>query len=222
MQFLLKTLLLALVTYFASTATAGVVPVAGGYQVSYEINLGSGTSNGGVIQDTFIIEWNANNDFNIDYAYTIAAKGKTSISHTINFEPTTALLIGYGLGIPGIGDEKDHLFTFMNATFARQVIGLKWSQAFPGVPPTPRIGHNAMINLLRDAATGNTSALDTLKFFVESEGYQAGFDPTGNFSGIEWTIGAPIGIPTLSIYGLGITVFGLLMLASRRITRALS
>ena len=105
----------------------------GGYKVDYDINLRVGSSNGETIQDTFIIEWNDNNDFNIDYAYTIAGKGKTSISHVIGFEPTAALLMGYGLGVPNVGDEKDHIFTATNSSFTSQVTGLKWSEAFPGV-----------------------------------------------------------------------------------------
>lgn len=210
MNYLLKTLVLLFIACLASTVTAGVTPASGGYEVSYDIDLRVGSSNGGDIQDTFIIEWNEGSEFNIDYAYTIAGKGKSSISHIISFEPTAALLIGYGLGVPGVGDEKDHLFTLTNSSFAKQATGLKWSQAFPGVPPEPRIGHNAMINLLKDAAAGDSASLDTLKYFVESEGYQAGFDPTGNFRVMEWTVGEPIDrleptpVPTMSVWGLGI------------------
>ena len=206
MKYLLRTLIFLFITYFTSTVSAGVTSVSGGYKVDYDIDLRIGSSNGGDIQDTFIIEWNESNDFNIDYAYTIAGKGKTRISHVISFEPTAALLIGYGLAVPGVGDEKDHVFTLTNSSFAQQVTGLKWSLAFPGVPPEPRIGHSAMINLLKDAATGDSASLDALKSFVVNEGYQAGFDPAGNFRVMEWSVGQPIdvlaSIPTLSFWGL--------------------
>lgn len=210
MKYFLRTLFFGFITCLASTAAASVTPVIGGYEVTYDINLLIGSSNGGDIQDAFIIEWNESNEFNIDYPYTIAGKGKTSISHTLDFKPTAALLIGYGLGIPNVGDEKDHVFTLTNSSFAEQVTGLKWSQAFPGIPPEPRIGHNAMITLLKDAATGNTLSLDTLKKFIVSEGYQAGFDPAENFRVLEWSVGGPIDrldptpVPAISVWGLGI------------------
>jgi hypothetical protein len=172
-------------------ADADVTPVPGGYEVSYQIDL-RGTSNGLDILDTFICEWNENGDFSVDYPYTINNRGRTLINHTIGFKPTAALLMGYGLGIPGIGDEKDHMFTVISSGFANSVIGKKWSQAFPGVPPDPRIGHNAMINLLKNAAAGNASALNQLTEFVKKEGYKAGFDPIGSFRVFEWTIGLPI------------------------------
>ncbi len=187
-------------------ADADVTPVPGGYEVSYQIDLSVGTSNDLDILDTFIFEWNENGDFSVDYPYTINNRGRTLINHTIGFKPTAALLMGYGLGIPGIGDEKDHMFTVISSGFANSVIGQKWSQAFPGVPPDPRIGHNAMINLLKNAAAGNASALNQLTEFVKKEGYKAGFDPIGSYRVFEWTTGGPIDflyqVPALSGYGI--------------------
>jgi hypothetical protein len=179
-----------LIALLAVNANADTVP--GGYEVSYQIDLSVGTSNGLDILDTFIFEWNENGDFSVDYPYTINNRGRTLINHTIGFEPTSALLMGYGLGVPGIGDEKDHMFTVISSEFADSVIGLKWSQAFPGVPPDPRIGHNAMINLLKNAAAGDASALNQLTEFVKKEGYRAGFDPLGSYRVFEWTTGWPI------------------------------
>lgn len=181
-----------LIALLAVNANADITPVPGGYEVSYQIDLSVGTSNGLDILDTFIFEWNENGDFSVDYPYTINNRGRTLINHTIGFEPTSALLMGYGLGVPGIGDEKDHMFTVISSEFADSVIGLKWSQAFPGVPPDPRIGHNAMINLLKNAAAGDASALNQLTEFVKKEGYRAGFDPLGSYRVFEWTTGWPI------------------------------
>ena len=157
-------------------AKASVISVADGYQVSYGINMNPGSSNGSDIQNTFIFEWD-DSYFNVDYAYTIAGLGNTYISHTIEFAPTSALLIGYGAGIAGVGDEKDHLYTITSSAFADTVVGVKWSEAFPGVVPESRVGHNAMISLLIEAAEGDTSALTALTDFVTTEGYGAAFNP---------------------------------------------
>jgi len=213
--------LFALFALWASSANASVVPVSGGYEITYDIKLGIGSSTGGDILNTFIFEWDENNNFNVAYPYTIAGKGRTRIRHTISFEPSAALLMGYSLGIPGVGDEKDHLFTVNSSSFTNQVTGLKWSQAFPGVPPEPRIGHSAMISLLNDAASGDSVALDTLKQFIQTEGYRAGFDPAaGNFRVMEWTTGNPIdyalAVPAVSDYGLVIILLGVFLLAARQ------
>lgn len=95
-------------------AEAVVTPVGGGFEISYDINLGHrGTSNGSGIEDVFIFEWNAS-QFNADYAGDVASHGLPTLSHVIDIEQTAALVFGYAAGIPGFGDEKDHLYTLMN------------------------------------------------------------------------------------------------------------
>lgn len=190
-----------------NSAKAAVTNVGTNFDVSYGINL-TGTSNGNNINGVFIFEWN-NSNFNIDSNFTIAGQGNTFISHTINFDPTSALLIGYGKGIAGIGDEKDHLFTLTSSDFADTVLGIKWSEAFPGVTPESRVGHNTMISYLINATAGDLSSIEALTRFVKTEGLNAAFDPAGKFEVLEWSVAGPVGssIPepaTLVLFGLGL------------------
>jgi hypothetical protein len=169
-------------------AKATVMSVDDGYEVSYGINMNPGSSNGSDVQSTFIFEWDDIN-FNVDYAGTFAGQGNTYISHIIDFMPTSALLIGYGEGIDGIGDGKDHLYTITSSAFASTVGGLKWSEAFPGLTPDTRIGHSAMISMLNDAnITGLTD-------FVQTEGHVAAFNPAGEFVVLEWSTCGPGEVP---------------------------
>lgn len=203
---------------FASFNTyAAVIAVDSGFEVSYEINMDPPTSNGSPIINTIIFEWDDSNfsNFNVDYAYTIADQGITTISHTIDFAPTSALLIGYGEGIEGVGDEKDHLYTITNTAFADSTLGMKWSVAFPGVTPETRVRHSEMILMLQ--------ALDvtSLTNFVKTEGYRAAFDPAGDFSVVEWTCNGgicppdPIPIPP-AIWLFGSGLLGLVGMATRK------
>lgn len=202
-----------------NVAKATVMSVDTGYEVRYGINMNPGTSNGSDVQSTFIFEWDDIN-FNVDYAGTFAGQGNTYISHIIDFEPTSALLIGYGEGIDGIGDGKDHLYTITSSAFASTVdAGLKWSAIFPGLTPETRIGHSAMISMLNDA---NLAALTD---FVQTEGYVAAFNPASEFVVLEWSgcgpgtepgpgggcvpVGGSIPEPsTLALLSLGLTGLG--------------
>jgi PEP-CTERM motif len=205
----------------ASSSSAGVISVVDGYQVNYGISMSPGSSNGSDLQSVFIFEWNDSN-FSATYGGTIAGTGNTYLSHVIDFDPTYALLMGYGLGIPGVGDEKDHLYTITSLAFSYTVGGLKWSEAFPGITPESRVGHNAMINLLQGAEGGSSTAVDALTDWVMTEGYQAAFDPGSEFVVLEWTsceldpdqekcipVGGNVPAPaTLALFGLGLAGLG--------------
>jgi hypothetical protein len=219
----MRTLSLGLVVCFVSAgsaAYAAVTAVPGGYEVSYHVYLPGGTSNGQDIRSVFLVEWDESGHRSVDHAFSIAGRGSTRLAHVVGFRPSAALVIGYAEGIAGVGDGKDHLFTLTSAAFAEQATGQNWGVVFPGVPPEPRVGHNAMTALLQDAAAGDGNALDAIVRFVDTEGHRAAFDPAGRFRVIEWTIGTPIDgepIPTLSTVGLAALALFIVVLASRRL-----
>ena len=218
--------LLALLCSVSLIAGAAVVPVAGGYEISYDVHLTSGTSNGSNIQDVAVVEWNAAGDFNIETSFAITGRGYTRISHTIGFEPDAALVLGWSAGVPGIGDEKDHLITLNNGTFAGTATGRKWGEVFPGVPPEPRTSHSDMIGLLQTAGSGDTGARAAIATWVKREAQAAAFNPAGGFRVLEWSTSNPIDggnvsvpVPTMSWYGPGLLALGLLLMARRFLHR---
>jgi len=215
-----------LFVFFCHAAMAGVTTVNGGYRVDYRVDIPAGTSNGNDINDVLMLEWNASGGFSAEFGGPIAGRGSTTLSHVIGFEPSSSLVIGWGAAVPGVGDEKDHLFMLANSGFTREVTGKKWSEAFPGTGEVPRIGHNDMIGLLRDAASGDKTALTSIIDWVGREAQTAAFDPHQSFRVIEWSGAHPIdvvrSVPAMSQLGqlallLALAFLGMTAIRSRMV-----
>lgn len=219
MKRMICTVIMSVAAVLSCLANAGVVPEAGGFRVSYDINLAAGTSNGSAIQDVLIFEWNAAGDFSVEAGPAVAGQGTTVLSHVISFKPDAALVMGWGAAVAGVGDEKDHIFTLVRPSTATEFTGKKWSEAFPGVPPAPRTGHNAMIGLLQAVATGDAAALAAVTDFVRREAGAAAFDPAGAFRILEWSTATPLDppaqVPVMPLYGLLLLIPGLIALVWR-------
>jgi hypothetical protein len=193
----------------ALPATASVIPVGAGYEVSYGIDMTPGTSNGSNVGSVFIFEWDGSSHLNVDSGFTIAGTGTSVLRHVVPFAPTSSLIFGVGLGVPGVGDGKDHIYAVVNEAFAEDAVGLRWSQVFPGESDATRIRHDQFVTLLQQAAAGDAAAIATVSHFALTDAEDGAFDPAGNFRVLEATIfGPPVGVPvpepaTLALFGLG-------------------
>lgn len=181
---------------------AGVIAAVGGYEVDYQMVLTSPTPTGGDIQGVFIFEWNGSSS-SIAHSFTIAGSGETSLSHIVDFAPTTALVIGYLDAVEGIGDGKRHLYTLVSPDFLNQDRqGKKFSEIFG-------VGEQATIDLLIDAA-GDSGALQSFTETVNNRiAPLAAFDPAGGFRVLHWSapvdVGGNIPEPTIAtLMGIGL------------------
>lgn len=177
---------------FAFAASAGPVVTSGGYATTYSVNMTPGTSNGSNIESVFIFETDGTS-VNVNRGIDIASRGMTNLTSLSPFLPTRTLIAGIGLGVPGIGDESDHIYMVVNEAFADAIMGSKWSGVFPG-NGSGRIRHNQFVELLSDAAAGNGTALGAVRNFVTGDAAAAWFDTSGRFVVTEFTfVGPPVG-----------------------------
>jgi hypothetical protein len=197
-----------------SRAEASIRPAGDGYETSYRLNLEIPTPTGNDIQNAFIFEWN-DSDFSLDHAGTIAGAGPTNLSHVIDFEPSSALVLGYIDAVPNFGDEKPHLYTVIGATHSKYIeenlLGVLFSKIYG-------INEQIVIEWLRQAAEGDQEALDNLKALVVDELSVAAFDPEGGFRIHKWSPAAvPVPEPsTILIFGTGLLGLAAVHLRRRR------
>lgn len=195
---------------FSGLACAAVIQNGSDFDVTYTVDL-VGTLNGNPVTSIVVLEAGGG-QFSQDFPFTLNASGVSSITHTISFFPTSALVIGLNLPSPGIGDEKPHLFMLVNDTFAASANGTKFSDVFANTR------HNDMILRLQAALAGDTTQQQWLRdFFLTGDGTAAAFSPTGSFTAIEFSAGTPVGVSvpepsTMMLVGAA----GLALLARRR------
>jgi hypothetical protein len=206
--------ILMLVFGVTSRASAGVVQFGDIYQVTYSVNLWSPTPTGNPIENVMIFEWN-DDYFHADYSYSIAGSGSTRLVHTVDFLPSSALVLGYIEAVAGVDDEKRHLYMLANTPFANAagagLYGGTFSQVFG-------VGEQFTIDMLI-AASLDADRLAALSLLVRGTFSQAAFDPDGDFRVLKWSVPTPPvgGVPepgTLALMGLGTA--GLAWRARRR------
>ncbi len=173
---------------FAANARASVIPLLSGlYEVNYSFDLKGGTLFGGDVTDIFIFETDGV-QISIDSIFTAAGNGPTTLSHEIAFDPTLSLLIGLDRA-PVDSGVVDHLVIMMNNEFAADALTKdKFSTIFPAIDGRARIGHNQLIQAIKDAQQNDQGAISLMSdFFMVDAGKFARFDPRDSFRVLEFT-----------------------------------
>ena len=83
-----------------------------------------------------------------------------------------------------------HIYLVVNNAFAESIVGMLWSEVFPGSDGV-RVRHGEFIELLADASAGDLGALEAVRTFATVDAAAAWFDPDGPFAVMEFTITQP-------------------------------
>ena len=201
----------SLILSIAVIALSGVFCMnANAITINYNLNLKS-TLYGSDITDIFIFETDGS-QINVDYTFSAAAQGPSTITHDISFNPTLSLVLGLDLA-PLDSGLKDHLVVFMNYEFGAFAIGKKFSEVFPAIDGRDRVKHSTLVNTIKDFQPGDSEGLLLLTdFFTKDGGMFAAFDPDNSFRVIEFSSGSgrdQIPEPA-SLLLLGSGLFGML------------
>ena len=174
----------------------------------------------------------------------LPASGAFQLTHTVDFEPTAAFVLGLSLeGIsPRDGLPRWHLMTFTNNAFAADAFGRFFADLFPSefAPHLDRrLRHNEPVLLLQAAHSGdpntldidtttrrlslgstnsNANSLDLLTDFIRGpDATAAYFDPNDSFRIIAWSIAEPADVPEPSTFALAVSgLMGFALIGRRR------
>ena len=181
----------------------------------------AGTADAGILQYNFQLD--APNGYPVTHFVLYAASagqddvylspielppaGVFQLSHEVDFEPTSALVIGI---TERDQDDNSDIVMFTTAEYAAAALGYRYNEMFPYDNPI-NLRHNQVGLVLQDAHNGNTAALDLLTSFLRGpDAAAAYFNPHGSFSIIQFSVVAPpigVAVPepaSLAIWGIGL------------------
>ena len=196
-----------------NSVSAIVFPESSDDSAVEKISIYPGSSNEHDIQSAFIFGSGNNTNDNVTFSSRMADQGQAYLISPINLAPTSALYLGYDLGLQGVKNKKDYLYSFANPADTGFMANTKWHNVNLGTDPGIQVGHSVMINYPTEWAISSRDDLMTFSQFNAAMDNQAVVDSTDGSRIAEWSSSISVsrnisGPATLVFLGLGLVGIG--------------
>jgi PEP-CTERM motif len=141
------------------------------------------TLNGNDITNVIIFESDGSQT-RVAFPYTLAPGGVSVLTDTLDFSPTSALILGADLTAPNVGTGKLHLLMFADDQFVLNASGKLFSEVF-----APLHEQAFIQDLISAESSGDSTAL--IDDFTGGPLTQAAFTPGGSFTVVESSVITP-------------------------------
>ena len=127
-----------------NSVSAIIYPESSDDSAGEEIRVDLGPSNTYDIQSAFIFgsKIHASNSVILSNAMTDQVQAYLP---PINLAPTSAVYLGYDLGLQGVKNKKDYLYSFTKPADTGFMANTKWHNVNLGAAPGIQVGHSVMI-----------------------------------------------------------------------------
>lgn len=125
-----------------NSVSAIVFPESNDIESSAKTSIYPGPANGYDIQSAFTFKSGNNTNFSIIFPGSMAEQG---ISYPpVELAPTSALYLGYDLGLQSVANKKGYLYSFTSDVDF--MANIKWHDVNSGTVPATQIGRSVMID----------------------------------------------------------------------------
>lgn len=123
-----------------------VFPEFNDNEPSAKISIYPGSASGHDIQSAFTFESGHNANFNVIFPSAIAEQSQAILYPPIALAPTSALYLGYDLGLQSAANKKDYLYSLTSPTDTDFRANIKWHDVNLRAISVTQVGRSEMIN----------------------------------------------------------------------------
>ncbi len=195
-----------------NSVNAIVFPESNNLESSAKISIYPGSTGGYDIQSAFTFESSNRTNFSIIFPDTMTEQSQAILYPPIELAPTSALYLGYDLGLQSMINKKDYLYSFANPTDTDFMANIRQDINSKTVPAI-WVGRSVMIDYTNEWAAGSRGDFMTLNVNATTDNRAVPDSATDTII-TEWPPGMPVSksVPdptTLVFFGLGLAGIGI-------------
>lgn len=125
------------------------------FELSEKISIYPGSANEHDIQSAFTFEPGHNANFSVIFPGAMAEQSQAVSYPPIALAPTSALYLGYDLGLQRVKGKRDYLYSFVHPADMDLMAKIQWHSVNSGTILGTRVGHSVMTEYANEWALGS-------------------------------------------------------------------